>query len=162
MTDSKNTPPQRPRQPQGRRKGLTIVAAAVAVAAIAWGGWHWMVARNYQTTDNAYVAGNVVQITPQVGGTVISIGADDTDYVKAGQPLVQLDPPTPWWRWPRPSRSWPRPCARPARCMPTTRRWPPRWPSAKPICCAGRSAGQGRRGAPPPADGHRRRGQGRV
>lgn len=78
--------------PQGRRKGLTIVAAAVAVAAIAWGGWHWMVARNYQTTDNAYVAGNVVQITPQIGGTVTGIGADDTDYVKAGQVLVQLDP----------------------------------------------------------------------
>src|SRR5256885_1752001 len=77
--------------PQGRRKGLTLVAAAVAVAAVAWGGWHWMVARNYQTTDNAYVAGNVVQITPQIGGTVISIGADDTDYVKPGQLLVQLD-----------------------------------------------------------------------
>ncbi len=92
MTDSKNTPAAAPAaNPQGRRKGLTIVAAAVAVAAVAWGGWHWMVARNYQTTDNAYVAGNVVQITPQVGGTVISIGADDTDYVKPGQVLVQLD-----------------------------------------------------------------------
>ncbi|MEX8192446.1 HlyD family secretion protein [Comamonas guangdongensis] len=101
MTDNtkpQNAAPQAPAaasptaNPTGRRKGLTIVAAAVAVAAIAWGGWHWMVARNYQTTDNAYVAGNVVQITPQVGGTVISIGADDTDYVKAGQVLVQLDP----------------------------------------------------------------------
>lgn len=92
MTDSKNTAAAAPAaNPQGRRKGLTIVAAAVAVAAVAWGGWHWMVARNYQTTDNAYVAGNVVQITPQVGGTVISIGADDTDYVKPGQVLVQLD-----------------------------------------------------------------------
>ena len=99
MTDTKPTQnaPQAPAaatpsaNPAGRRKGLTIVAAAVAVAAIAWGGWHWMVARNYQTTDNAYVAGNVVQITPQVGGTVISIGADDTDYVKPGQLLVQLD-----------------------------------------------------------------------
>ena len=96
MTD--NTKPQNAAaqapsaNPAGRRKGLTIVAAAVAVAALAWGGWHYMVARNYQTTDNAYVAGNVVQITPQVGGTVISIGADDTDYVKAGQILVQLDP----------------------------------------------------------------------
>lgn len=100
MTDTQPTQnaPQAPAaatpsaNPAGRRKGLTIVAAAVAVAAIAWGGWHWMVARNYQRTDNAYVAGNVVQITPQVGGTVISIGADDTDYVKAGQLLVQLDP----------------------------------------------------------------------
>ena len=85
MTDStkpQNPAPQAPvaasptANPAGRRKGLTIVAAAVAVAALAWGGWHWMVVSKYQTTDNAYVAGNVVQITPQVGGTVISIGAD--------------------------------------------------------------------------------------
>lgn len=98
MTDN-NTPKAAPApspassaNPAGRRKGLTVVAAAVVIGAIVWGGWHWMVARNYQTTDNAYVAGNVVQITPQVSGTVISIGADDTDYVKAGQVLVQLDP----------------------------------------------------------------------
>ncbi|WP_370678905.1 efflux RND transporter periplasmic adaptor subunit [Comamonas sp. GB3 AK4-5] len=94
MTDTSKTSPTAAApaaNPQGRRKGLIIVAAAVAVAALGWGGWHWMVARNYQTTDNAYVAGNVVQITPQVGGTVIRIGADDTDYVKPGQLLVQLD-----------------------------------------------------------------------
>ena len=77
--------------PQGRRKGLTAIAAAVVIGAIAWGGWHWMVARNFQNTDNAYVGGNVVQITPQVGGTVTSIGADDTDFVRPGQLLVQLD-----------------------------------------------------------------------
>jgi len=34
----------------------------------------------------------VVQITPQVGGTVVAIEADDTDFVKAGQALVKLDP----------------------------------------------------------------------
>ena len=96
MTDNSKptgTPAAAPTaNPQGRRKGLGLVAAAVAVAALAWGGYHWMVARNYQATDNAYVAGNVVQITPQIAGTVIAIGADDTDYVKAGQVLVQLDP----------------------------------------------------------------------
>ena len=75
-----------------RRRGLTVIAAAVAIAALGWGGWHWFNARHAETTDNAYVAGNVVQITPQVGGTVVSIGADDTDYVRAGQLLVQLDP----------------------------------------------------------------------
>ena len=79
-------------RPSSRRKGLTLVAAATAAAALAWGGWHWVVARHYESTDNAYVAGNVVQITPQVGGTVVRIGADDTDYVQAGQTLVQLDP----------------------------------------------------------------------
>ena len=75
-----------------RRRGLTVIAAAVAIAAIGWGGWHWANGRHVETTDNAYVAGNVVQITPQIGGTVVSIGADDTDYVKAGQLLVKLDP----------------------------------------------------------------------
>lgn len=74
-----------------RRQGLTLIAAAVAVSALAWGGWHWFHGRHHQNTDNAYVAGNVVQITPQVGGTVTAIGADDNDFVQAGQVLVKLD-----------------------------------------------------------------------
>ena len=52
-----------------RRRGLTLIAAAVAIAALGWGGWHWANGRHIETTDNAYVAGNVVQITPQIGGT---------------------------------------------------------------------------------------------
>ena len=61
------------------------------IGGLAWGGWHWLHGRHHQNTDNAYVAGNVVQITPQMGGTVVAIGADDTDFVKAGQVLVKLD-----------------------------------------------------------------------
>ncbi len=79
-------------KPAARRKGLLFIAVAVTAVAIVWGGWHWAVSSRYQTTDNAYVAGHVVQITPQVGGTVVAIGADDTDTVAAGQWLVQLDP----------------------------------------------------------------------
>jgi membrane fusion protein (multidrug efflux system) len=75
-----------------RRQGLTLVAAVVAVVGIAWGFYEWRVASHYEGTDNAYVQGNVIQITPQVGGTVMAILADDTDFVKAGQPLVKLDP----------------------------------------------------------------------
>ena len=74
-----------------RRQGLTLIAATVGVAALVWGGWHWLHGRHHENTDNAYVAGNVVQITPQVGGTVTAIGADDNDFVKAGQVLVKLD-----------------------------------------------------------------------
>jgi membrane fusion protein (multidrug efflux system) len=88
MTEAASPPAA---NPAGRRRGLTLIAAAVAVAAAGWGGWHWFHARHRQTTDNAYVAGNVVQITPQVGGTVIAILADDNDAVKAGQSLVKLD-----------------------------------------------------------------------
>jgi membrane fusion protein (multidrug efflux system) len=43
-------------------------------------------------TDDAYVQGNMVAITPQVGGTVVAIHAEDGMKVKAGQVLVELDP----------------------------------------------------------------------
>jgi len=75
-----------------RKKALLTLAAVVAVVAIVWGGYEWLVASHYESTDDAYVQGNVIQITPQVGGTVMSIHADDTDFVRAGQPLVKLDP----------------------------------------------------------------------
>lgn len=74
-----------------RRRGLTLIALTVALCGLAWGGWHWLQGRHQQNTDNAYVAGHVVQITPQVGGTVVAIQADDTDFVKAGQVLLKLD-----------------------------------------------------------------------
>ncbi len=75
-----------------RRRALTALAAVVILAGGGWGLYEWLVASHYEDTDNAYVQGNVIQITPQIGGTVMSISADDTDFVKAGQPLVQLDP----------------------------------------------------------------------
>ncbi len=75
-----------------RKRGLKLIVALVALVGIGWGVWHWIYSRHLVNTDNAYVAGNVVQITPQVGGTVIAINADDTDFVRAGQPLVKLDP----------------------------------------------------------------------
>ncbi|MBC7547359.1 MAG: efflux RND transporter periplasmic adaptor subunit [Polaromonas sp.] len=75
-----------------RKKALTGLAAVVAVVGLAWAAYDFIVASHYESTDNAYVQGNVIQITPQISGTVLAILADDTDFVKAGQPLVQLDP----------------------------------------------------------------------
>jgi membrane fusion protein (multidrug efflux system) len=89
------TPPnntQAPAKNGTRKKGLTVIAAAVIVAGLVYGGYEWIVGRRYETTDNAYVQANVVQITPLVGGTVRAVYADDTDFVKAGQKLVSLDP----------------------------------------------------------------------
>src|SRR5690606_26917998 len=68
-----------------------LIAVAVLVG-IGWGTWHWLSGRHFESTDNAYVAGNVVLITPQVAGTVVAIGAQDTEHVNAGQTLVRLDP----------------------------------------------------------------------
>ena len=75
-----------------RRKALTAVAAVLALFAAGYDVLHYVVGGRCEETDNAYVQGNLIQITPQVGGTVLAIHADDTDFVKAGQPLVRLDP----------------------------------------------------------------------
>jgi len=84
--------PKRPRASRKRKTALLGVTTLVVLAGIAYGVYYALVLDHYETTDNAYVQGNVVQLTPQVGGTVVAINADDTDFVKAGQLLVKLDP----------------------------------------------------------------------
>ena len=71
---------------------LRLLGATVVLGAIGWGSWYGLYGRWYARTGNAYAQGNVVQITPQIPGTVVSIGADDGDFVQAGAVLVQLDP----------------------------------------------------------------------
>jgi membrane fusion protein (multidrug efflux system) len=75
-----------------KRKKLLLIAAAVfLLAGLAWLAWYLLVGQWYESTDDAYVGGNVVQITPQVAGTVLAVAADDTEHVKEGQVLVRLD-----------------------------------------------------------------------
>ncbi len=91
MTESNQTTKQ-PNE-NGKRKILLIIAGIVVlIVAIIWVVYWYLVARNYQSTDDAYVAGNVVQITPQISGTVVEINADDTDYVPQSKVLVRLEP----------------------------------------------------------------------
>lgn len=75
-----------------RRRVMLIIAGIFLLLGTALLLRWLLVSRYYEETDNAYVQGNVVQITPQIAGTVVAIHADDTDLVKAGQLLVSLDP----------------------------------------------------------------------
>jgi membrane fusion protein (multidrug efflux system) len=79
--------------PEKSRRGflLRLLGVVVLLALIAFGLWYFFEGRWYESTDDAYVSGNVVQVTPQVPGTVVTIGADDGDLVHAGDVLVKLD-----------------------------------------------------------------------
>src|SRR5882762_2932662 len=92
LTMSTETPASNSSSLKSRRRlWLAIAAGVFVVVGAAYGAYWAMVLRYSQSTDDAYVNGNVVQITPQISGTVVSIGADDTQFVKAGQALVRLD-----------------------------------------------------------------------
>jgi membrane fusion protein, multidrug efflux system len=79
--------------PANNRRGflLRLVLIVIVLGIIVWGLWYYLDGRWYEGTDDAYVNGNIVQITPRIAGTVITIGADDGDLVKQGDVLVKLD-----------------------------------------------------------------------
>ncbi|KVC30991.1 hemolysin secretion protein D [Burkholderia pseudomultivorans] len=74
-----------------RRKRFTLFVAVVLLAALAWLAFWLLLDRYDEDTDDAYVAGSIVQVAAQVPGTVTDVLVADTQTVRAGQPLVRLD-----------------------------------------------------------------------
>ncbi len=72
------------------RRGIIVLA--VVVVAVLLGVYYVLFMKGHITTDDAYVNGNLVSLTPQISGTVVAIDTDETQYVRRGQVLVQLDP----------------------------------------------------------------------
>ncbi|MFM0200133.1 HlyD family efflux transporter periplasmic adaptor subunit [Paraburkholderia fungorum] len=75
-----------------RKLWLTLLGIGVVVASAAYGAYYVTYGQYHESTDDAYVNGNLVQLTPQVTGTVNAVNSDDTQIVKAGDPVVTLDP----------------------------------------------------------------------
>jgi len=75
-----------------RRRGLMALGLAAIVGAVAYGSYWFFFSRHYQSTDDAYVNGDLVQITSEVPGTVVALAADDTQGVRRDQTLLELDP----------------------------------------------------------------------
>ena len=88
-------PPSSPEQPEenhAKRKKLILIILIIffvlAVACIVY----WLIwGRFREYTNDAYVSGNMVELSSQISGSVVSINTDDTDFVEQGQLLVELD-----------------------------------------------------------------------
>ena len=74
-----------------RTRWLLIAVAGFVIVGVGATAYWWLYARNYEDTDDSYVAGDMVNVSSQISGTVVSIDADETDYVQMGQELVRLD-----------------------------------------------------------------------
>jgi membrane fusion protein (multidrug efflux system) len=75
-----------------RRRGLMALGIVAILGAVVYGSYWFLFARHYQSTDDAYVNGDLVQITSEVPGDVMVLSADDTQGVRRGQTLLELDP----------------------------------------------------------------------
>ena len=81
-----------PSAPNRRRFWFIILGAVVLVAGVAYGIYWMLYSRYFESTDDAYVGGNVVAITSKENATVLALHADNTQTVKQGQLLIELDP----------------------------------------------------------------------
>ncbi|SMF73400.1 membrane fusion protein, multidrug efflux system [Tistlia consotensis] len=80
-------------RPRLRYRRLALAAALLAAgAAVAWYAEHWWSEERWlESTDDAYVGGDVTEISPHVPGFVAKVLVADNQRVQAGQLLIQLD-----------------------------------------------------------------------
>jgi membrane fusion protein (multidrug efflux system) len=75
-----------------RRIGRLLIWAAVVVGLAAGGYYLWQYLNTYETTDDAQIDGHINAVSGRIAGNVIEVGAEDEQYVNAGDVLVKLDP----------------------------------------------------------------------
>jgi membrane fusion protein, multidrug efflux system len=90
------TPPApRPPPPTNFRRSRKVkilagVVLLIAVAGVLW--YYFLFVAPFETTDDAFIEGRVVLISPRVSGPVTRLLVDDNQHVNAGDPLVEIDP----------------------------------------------------------------------
>ena len=68
---------------------LVIAAGIVCSFAVRWDAW--VGGRSRQTTDDAYVRGDITPLSAQIEGYVSRVSVSDFQFVKAGDPLIEID-----------------------------------------------------------------------
>jgi membrane fusion protein (multidrug efflux system) len=82
--------PQRSRLLRRLWRPAAGLVAAIGVAVTA--SWWFTEGRYIQSTDNAYVQGDIAVLSPRIEGDVAAIKVADNQLVRAGDPLIVLDP----------------------------------------------------------------------
>src|SRR5215475_763421 len=70
--------------PTFKRPAFRIALVAAALVALGGGFGYYLRARAYETTDDAFIDGSVVQISPKVGGYATKVAVNDNQHVKKG------------------------------------------------------------------------------
>jgi membrane fusion protein (multidrug efflux system) len=79
------------KKPGMRKRLLGGIAGAVLLAGAGYGGWYALVGSHHIGTDNAYVGADTAIVTPMIAAQVLNVLVADTQTVRKGDVLVQLD-----------------------------------------------------------------------
>ncbi|HBB97640.1 MAG TPA: secretion protein HlyD [Blastocatellia bacterium] len=79
------------KRPLYRRPAFLIGAALILLLAILFGVRYWVYARSHETTDDAFIDGHIIQVSPKVSGNVVKVYVSDNQTVKAGDLIVEID-----------------------------------------------------------------------
>ena len=90
--DNASPPANAANAAHSRRRGLLSLGVLVLLSGLGYFGSWFFHGRYFESTEDAYVNGDVVQVTSEVPGTVLSLNVDDTQLVRAGEVLLSLDP----------------------------------------------------------------------
>lgn len=89
QTENRKPPPAR--KISKRKFWLSVIIFSFLLLGAGYGLYRFFFGQFYETTDNAYVVGNSVQIMSQISGHVTQILAEETGLVVKGDPIIYLD-----------------------------------------------------------------------
>src|SRR6202008_1542178 len=75
-----------------KRRSVLVAASIILLVGVIFGVRYWLYARSHESTDDAFIDGHIIQISPKVSAYVAKIYITDNQQVKAGDLLVELDP----------------------------------------------------------------------
>ena len=75
-----------------RQRGFLLLGLVIVLAGLAYGAYWYFDARFYESTDDAYVSGDIVVVTSRENATLLALHADNTQTVTRGQLLLEMDP----------------------------------------------------------------------
>ncbi len=83
---------EKPKKGLLQRPVTLVVLIVVGIALIVLIFLYWLHARNFQSTDDAFIDTHIVRVAPRISGRVSKVLVDDNQIVRVGQKLIEIDP----------------------------------------------------------------------
>src|ERR1039457_4193689 len=76
---------------QPRKRAAKLIGIGLGVIAAVAGGLYYLHSRNYESTDNAFIEGDVIQVSPRVAGQMVRVYVQDNQHVNGGDLIAEID-----------------------------------------------------------------------